>query len=278
MSLKEKMVQMCRNSLSLTIEGEQEYQLCGTRFGGRPDVPPDFVWPVFEGEDYDGELQERPLSFLAQFNCGELSAYDSERLLPDHGLLSFFYQTESAAWGFDPADKGCARVFWFEDTSILSAADYPAEMEDELKFPMLRIEMTQEPSYPGWDDFTERYPDTDDEAFEEALEELGVEEPEERSKLLGWPDVIQNSMAAECELVAQDHYLGDGWQDVPEDVRQQAEATALDRWRLLFQLDTVEHEDFCLMFGDAGRIYFYIPKEDLQARRFDRAWLILQCY
>lgn len=278
MSLKEKMVQMCRNSLSLMIEGEQEYQLCGTRFGGRPDVPPDFVWPVFEGEDYDGELQERPLSFLAQFNCGELSAYDSERLLPDHGLLSFFYQTESAAWGFDPADKGCARVFWFEDTSILSAADYPAEMEDELKFPMLRIEMTQEPSYPGWEDFTERYPDTDDEAFEEALEELGVEEPEERSKLLGWPDVIQNSMAAECELVAQDHYLGDGWQDVPEDVRQQAEATALDRWRLLFQLDTVEHEDFCLMFGDAGRIYFYIPKEDLQARRFDRAWLILQCY
>ncbi len=94
MSLKEKMVQMCRNSLSLMIEGEQEYQLCGTRFGGRPDVPPDFVWPVFEGEDYDGELQERPLSFLAQFNCGELSAYDSERLLPDHGLLSFFYQTE----------------------------------------------------------------------------------------------------------------------------------------------------------------------------------------
>ena len=278
MSLKEKMVQMCRNSLSLMIEGEQEYQLCGTRFGGRPDVPPDFVWPVFEGEDYDGELQERPLSFLAQFNCGELSAYDSERLLPDHGLLSFFYQTESAAWGFDPADKGCARVFWFEDTSILSAADYPAEMEDELKFPMLRIEMTQEPSYPGWEDFTERYPDTDDEAFEEALEELGVEEPEERSKLLGWPDVIQNSMAAECELVAQVHYLGDGWQDVPEDVRQQAEATALDRWRLLFQLDTVEHEDFCLMFGDAGRIYFYIPKEDLQARRFDRAWLILQCY
>ncbi len=147
-----------------------------------------------------------------------------------------------------------------------------------MKFPMLRIEMTQEPSYPGWEDFTERYPDTDDEAFEEALEELGVEEPEERSKLLGWPDVIQNSMAAECELVAQDHYLGDGWQDVPEDVRQQAEATALDRWRLLFQLDTVEHEDFCLMFGDAGRIYFYIPKEDLQARRFDRAWLILQCY
>ena len=26
------------------------------------------------------------------------------------------------------------------------------------------------------------------------------------------------------------------------------------------------------------RIYFYITKEDLAARRFDRIWLILQCY
>ena len=31
------------------------------------------------------------------------------------------------------------------------------------------------------------------------------------------------------------------------------------------------------MFGDCGRIYFYIRREDLLARRFDRAWLVLQC-
>lgn len=29
------------------------------------------------------------------------------------------------------------------------------------------------------------------------------------------------------------------------------------------------------MFGDCGHIYFYITKEDLAARRFDRVWLIL---
>ena len=32
------------------------------------------------------------------------------------------------------------------------------------------------------------------------------------------------------------------------------------------------------MFGDCGHIYFYITKEHLAARRFDRIWLILQCY
>ena len=70
----------------------------------------------------------------------------------------------------------------------------------------------------------------------------------------------------------------ENWNRIPKDIRQQAEETARDRWMLLFQLDTVEQGDFELMFGDCGHIYFYITKEDLAARRFDRIWLILQCY
>ena len=96
----------------------------------------------------------------------------------------------------------------------------------------------------------------------------------------GWPDVIQTSMFDECDLVSQGYRLGnpENWNRIPKDIRQQAEETARDRWMLLFQLDTVEQGDFELMFGDCGHIYFYITKEDLAARRFDRIWLILQCY
>ena len=36
-------------------------------------------------------------------------------------------------------------------------------------------------------------------------------------------------------------------------------------------------DELGLMFGDCGSIYFYIREEDLQACRFDRVWLILQC-
>ena len=39
-----------------------------------------------------------------------------------HGLLSFFYETDTQCWGYDPKDQGCARVYWFEDLSALSAA------------------------------------------------------------------------------------------------------------------------------------------------------------
>ena len=42
-------------------------------------------------------------------------------------------------------------------------------------------------------------------------------------------------------------------------------------------MGTVESGDYELMFGDCGYIYFWIRKEDLAARRFDKCWLILQC-
>ena len=31
------------------------------------------------------------------------------------------------------------------------------------------------------------------------------------------------------------------------------------------------------MFGDCGNIYFWIRKQDLAERRFDKVWCILQC-
>ena len=65
--------------------------------------------------------------------------------------------------------------------------------------------MDSKSSYPSWQDFSEVFPDEeDDDAFNDAWEELTGEDPEDpddRSQLLGWPDVIQNSMFDECDLV-----------------------------------------------------------------------------
>lgn len=280
MEIREKLSGMGRNSIRLDIDGEVSYKRCGTRFGGKPDVPAGFVWPTFEGERYDGEVKVRPLAFLAQFNCEELAPYDSEHLLPDHGLLSFFYEADVQPWGYDPKDKGCARVFWFEDLSALSPADLPADMEDYCRFPMVRIQARQERSYPGSEDFfSGNWEDAarDGDEFDAAQEELGGGDPGICSKLLGWPNVIQNSMAVECDMVTQGYYLGGGWDGIPQEVRKRAEESAIHRWQLLFQLDIVEADNFQLMFGDSGRIYFYILKEDLLERRFDRTWLVLQC-
>lgn len=279
--MKRELEKMCRNSIRLNIGGRMEPVVGSTHFGGVPDVPEDFVWPVFETDTFDDdEVKARPLAFIAQFNCAELAPLDTEGLLPKTGLLSFFYEVGSMRWGFDPEDKGCARVFWFEEVSVLEPARVPEDLDEDYRFPMLKIEASSEPSYPDGEDFSlEPVPDIDWDAFDEALDALRMEEPDYASKLLGWPDLIQGNMTMECEFVSRGYDLGNGWGDVSPEDRKYAEQTSRENWRLLFQLDIVESEedDFELMFGDGGMLYFYIRKEDLLTRRFDRVWLILQC-
>ncbi len=238
---------MFRNSIVMNIEGSVSGQ---TRFGGVPDVPADFVWPAYE---YEGE--ETPLAFLAQIDCADLAAHDAENLLPETGLLSFFYDYENQPWGFEEGDADGARVYWFEETTNLTKVAAP---EGIKPFPVLGIALKAEKSLPDWDDFAVFCPEEDDcDLFEEERAMLGAEIPEECSKLLGWPDAIQNSVFEEC--AAKD-------------------GSSLGDWILLFQLDTVTDGEFELMFGDCGRIYLCMKKADLAARRFDRIHLTLQCY
>ena len=283
-AVKQELKALCRNAIHLNIGGKGESVLGGTRFGGVPDVPADFVWPVYEGTSFaDNEVKKRPLSFLAQFNCADLATLDTEGLLPKTGLLSFFYEMETACWGFDPKDAGCARVFWFEDTSAIASAQVPEDLASDFRFPMLKINMEKETSFIDGQDFRILHENGIDwSTIGGILEELGIEDPENSSKLLGWPNLIQDSIMLECEFASSGYYLGDpeGWAKVPQEERESKKQTSLEDWRLLFQLDTVESrkDNFELMFGDCGRIYFCIRKEDLLARRFDRVWLILQCY
>ena len=280
---------MARSAVQLETAGKDGAAV--GRFGGLPDVPPDFTWPVFKtAACNDKTVKDRPLGFLAQFDCAALTALDPEGLLPHEGILSFFYELDSQPWGYDPEDAGCARVYWFPDKSVLApAAGFPEDLEACFRFPPLSFHGRQAVEYPSYPEFPlfflEDGSETADgrmiwEVFDEARNALrGYEDdPQPFHRLLGWPVVIQNAMPQQCELVSQGYYMGNGLKGIPQKVLEDAEKSSLDGWRLLFQLDTVRARDFELMFGDCGSIYFYIRKEDLAARRFDRVWLIQQCY
>lgn len=251
-----------------------------SKFGGRPDVPADFIWPVFETDTReDDQVKERPLAFLAQFDCAQLAPLDPEGLLPKEGVLSFFYELESQRWGYDPKDAGCARVFWFEGP--LAPAEFPAELAEDFRLPEMAAQLSGATDAPDFQDACPalEYPWTanDYRIFDQARRELGMDYPANRSQLLGWPDIIQNNMTLQCELISRGYYLGGSWEKIPLEERSALRTPSVRDWQLLFQLDTVENGDFELMFGDCGRIYFYIRREDLAQRRFDRVWLIQQC-
>ena len=278
-ALKSKLMKLAKNEIRISyIEAGEHIPACASKIGGNPAVPKDFTWPEYTGEEYGGEIRSRPLSFMAQINLKDAAPHDKEGLLPKTGILSFFYDMVTMKWGFDPADKGCARVFYFPDESGLSPVSLPEGIDEEMLVPELEIDFEKHISLPYPEDFYSD--DFDWEDYEEMCEKLGYEFDEmgDVTKLLGYPDVIQNPMEEECETVTRGYYQGG-----PEDVKKISQAEKDDiknkakEWTLLFQMGTIEAEEKEIMFGDCGHIYFWIKKSDLADRNFDNIWLILQC-
>ena len=289
-TLEDVLSQIAKQEIRLSYtKAEGALPVGSGKIGGEPDLPADFVWPEFEGINYSDNCKEvRPLAFLAQINLKDIAAYDREELLPKTGLLSFFYEVTSMPWGFDAADRGCAKVYYFPDTTTLQSTPLPKELEEEGILPECAVSFSAHISLPAYESFAELdvTKQLGDEVFEdwdvydECCAEMGFEPDDmgDRAKLLGYPDLIQGPMEEECEMIARGHYTGDseGYAKVSEEEKEDIKRKAKD-WRLLFQMGTVSTEGYELMFGDCGYIYFWIRKEDLLARRFDRVWLILQC-
>lgn len=253
-----------------------------SKFGGNPDLPEGFQWDYFTTDTFDDdEIKPRPLAFLAQVNLEEVSAYDTDGLLPETGMLYFFYELGSQKWGFDPSDKGCARVFYYPGKAEgLVKTALPEDMGEGSRLPELPISFWNRDDVPDWAEYAEYHDVGNDyEEYGAARENLAAtEEDAPITKLLGYADIIQGDMLAECELTGRRGInTGMEWPKMTE-----AETARLvkdsQEWTLLFQLDTVEAGDFELMFGDCGRVYFYIRKEDLRERNFESVWVILQCY
>lgn len=89
--------------LRFTLEpvAEDACPLGASRFGGRPDLPGDALWPQRRG---------RPLDFLFQLNLAALPHLPlppgCTRALPTapNGVLLFFYDCDDQPWGLAPED------------------------------------------------------------------------------------------------------------------------------------------------------------------------------
>lgn len=287
--LKELMLKIAKKEIRITSYGEvdEEANICASKIGGRPAVPKDFEWPVYKGMGYDDVEKERPLAFLAQINLAEASKYDEEGVLPKTGILSFFYELMSMTWGFDPKDKGSARVYYFPNIEELELMDLPKDMEEECIIPAMPANMESHISIPTLEEFEECIDemdidiDIDDDDYLEYREELGYEDDGwgNYTKLLGYPDTIQSSMQEECEIVARNCYLGnpEEYEELPDEVKEDIQEKSKD-WKMLFQMGTISMDDGReVMFGDCGHIYLWIRKQDLEELNFDKVWLILQC-
>jgi uncharacterized protein YwqG len=193
--------------------------------------------------------------------------------LPRAGWLYFFYDRYCEAWGYDPDDRGCCRVIYADcDRDNLVRAEPPADLDPEYGSEVCQVEAWPELTLP--DDLPELVYDTPEyNAYMAVRDELIGEWGETQHRLLGHPQVVQNPMELECQLASHGINCGSpvGYRC---DEARILESGAVD-WRLLLQIDSDDEASW--MWGDCGRIYFWITQQDLRVPRFDDAWLILQC-
>lgn len=261
------LVNLMRPSARL-VTGEQtaEDAIGTSRFGGMPDAPDGFAWPSHNGT---------PLSFIAQFRLADFTDQDPDGLLPAAGHLSFFYEaTTQEAWGFDPKDSGASRVYYFPEDTDLHRAVAPSTLAEEGCFNPLEVGARPEWTPAPWESFdVELVGMTIEEGHRYAEALWDDEDDGPRHRLLGNPDPVQGDMQVECQLVTNGLYCGDS-----SGYRSQRAASLRDAatdWRLLLQVDS--QDELNMMWGDVGRIYFWIKQDDLIARRWDKVWTILQC-
>lgn len=281
----DKLQPVLRNTIRLYQKATDESNIVigQTKIGGRPDLPNGINWVTETNivetitkkllffKTKKEETITKPLAFIAQINLSETGPFDKESLLPKTGLLYFFYSAEQEVWGFDYKDKNKFKVFyWDGDLRELKRTDFPDDLPTYSRFKSCSVDIKSEVSLPSYQhEVYEDFLDGEDDKFWDEVYNGG-----NLNKLLGYSDNIQGEMELECELVTNGLYCGDpsGYNDP----RAKALEPNAKNWRLLLQIDSNEEND--MMWGDCGRLYFWIKKEDLLNKQFDRSWFSLQCF
>ncbi len=182
-------------------------------------------------------FEGRPMAFLAQIDLGDVGPLDERGLLPRAGLLSFFCASA------DLGRQGGWHVSFTDAGSSLSQAELPVELPAHDRFAAVGLSAERELSLaPCESSRVERLGVSREEvvAYCEALED---ERPIHR--MLGHPAIVQSD---------------------PRDEDP-------DRC-LLLQVDSDDAAG--MMWGDVGRLYFWMRPDDLEARRFEACWLDFQ--
>ncbi|MEH2543685.1 uncharacterized protein YwqG [Bradyrhizobium sp. AZCC 2262] len=226
-----------------------------------------------------------PMSFVAQIDFAELHAVHALDGFPSAGRLMLFCDPFDWPWGKEDDQARARAVFTAQPVERLQRRRSPEEFDRPearevmprgyvfkprmlrptawlLPPPLQSRELgrlrAEEPGawspngpafsayHQFWDDLYARHPDVFGEQGE-MIHQVG-----------GTAFSIQKPVEVECARLTGD-----------------APAIAAD-WQLILQIDS--DIEVGMEWGDLGRLYLSARKQDLIARRFDRCWMIMQCY
>jgi uncharacterized protein YwqG len=265
-----QLLKLAARSTRLVLKANKISDGVCSRFGGVPEAPADFDWPLSE--------TGVPLSFLCQLALSDLKNYYAGTLLPTAGLLSFFYDDDTQTGGFAPGEYSNWRVFLFPQVDVLGTPEVPRLYPRYREFDRYDLSFEDDLSFPS--SASREIQDLGMSPAKIEIYEFFCDHWHRTSKpvhhLFGHPQLIQNDWKEEClwQLV-QNCALGDvpakPVSEIPKALGRMAED-----WRLLLQIDSGDLTG--MEWGDSGRLYFCIEGPALKSGDFSRVWTVMQCY
>ncbi len=275
--IKKNVNRLIKDSIECVFDydGKVPVSLGMSKFGGMPHVYKDFKWPCTDNSE--------PLTFFCQINCTEISKYDKDSLLPDEGILYFFYNFKSDG-SLTGGKENEYQVMYSPNSSSVFSRDYPDNYNENCKFDELALTYRLRESVPNFEEFNlffnsdKDYFDEDDYFSVVKKYFPDTENDESVTKLLGYADCIQqeNLSACESEYRLRKNIIIDYSQFTKEQYNDFIKSS--EEWLLLFQLDSILNEDMFITFGGGGRLYYYIKRKDLLNRDFSKCIICEQCY
>jgi uncharacterized protein YwqG len=262
-----------RPSIHLTLRydvDETDIPIGASKLGGLPDVPEGFEFPTWHGQY---------LSFVAQIRLSDAKPFDLENLLPETGMLYFFFEVSQYLLvhqaDHDP-NAPYKIVYVADENTPLTRRQHPTSRYyydrkltlETWVYKACPIVFEQEwtPCSPEHVNSKQRTLPTPSSAeFEQYLD------------YDGWWEAVQDELVTPMHRLLGIETEIQGWYEMMREARDAWNYGAAEDWMLLLQLDSDEkpenHEKPGFLWGDVGLIYFCIHKDDLHARHFDRVWL-----
>lgn len=245
-----------------------------SKIGGFPNLPSDIEWPIYQGE---------PMAFIAQMDLAEIpNAKDFG--LPSKGVLFFFYDSNQS-WGMSKTNAGAAQVIYVEDNSLIPPKarvikKYIKELWDSYKIitEEKKILFISELMLPTYDDVNWESFDVDDETgFEYSYS--WNDHVRSDHWLFGFADRIQsNDPANQCYRASLKEIYTSRSADLENSESPYDVFSYSKDWILLAQFGShYKGGTNEMMWGDCGKIYFLIHRQDFAKNDFRRVWVNLQC-
>ncbi len=247
--------------------------------GGTPMGTDGFEWPY----NQDGEH----LSFIAQISLQDIKHFDKHGILPGHGILYFFYDAFYQPSGHENEHRYAWKVI-YEKTGPSKMIKIPCPQNlvmrnnettgifEKLIFHEFEIDFQSEYTMPPYESEFVRSMHLDfDDLWK--YEQFYFKQVNQKPcyRMLGFPDrkIVNTDMVTICRTAANGmNYYPQGYSgyNLPEPIDKNED------WILLLQIDSDLEVGMAWGGEEMGRIYFWIRKQDLLQKNFDRCWVILE--